>query len=239
MTTGGRPGFAEDLEADLERSPFTDAPDPDFEVLAARSVDRAAAPTLRFRIRVTDNPDRRVFAIALTVVITIEPSKRAYDAQTRERLVELFGEPERWASTTTNFRWAQADALVGAFEGQAEFDLVVPATYDLEVAASKYFDGLSEGSAPMRFHFNGSVFYEAADGRIQIVQLPWDRSPRFEMPVEVWRRAIAAVYPFRRWIPAHAETIAKLARLKALRGSPTFDALLDELVSTAEGEAGS
>ena len=236
---GGRPGYVEDLDAGLDRSPFADAPDPDFEVVSARPIERAAAPTLGFTVRVTDRSGRRVFTIALSAVITIEPSKRAYDAATRDRLLELFGEPERWASTTANFRWAQADALVGAFAGETEFELVVPATYDLEVAASKYFDGLADGAAPLRFHFNGTVFYEADDGRMQIVQLPWDRSPRFEMPVEVWRRAIAAAYPFRRWIPAHAETIASLERLKRERGAPTFDALLDELVAAAGGESGS
>ena len=36
---------------------------------------------------------------------------------------------------------------------------------------------------------------------MQIVQIPWDRSPRFRMPVEVWRGAIDAVYPYRAWVP--------------------------------------
>ena len=35
--------------AELEPSPFTGAPDPDFEVLSARAVARAAAPTVGFR----------------------------------------------------------------------------------------------------------------------------------------------------------------------------------------------
>jgi hypothetical protein len=234
---GGRPGFVEDLDADLDRVPFSGAPDPDFEVVSASPVQRAAAPTLAFAVRVSDGSGRRVFTIALTAAIAIEPSKRPYDAETRERLLELFGEPERWPSTTTNLRWAQANALVPGFEGETEFELLVPATYDLEVAASKYFDGLDEGIAPLRFHLNGTVFYDAPDGRMQIVQLPWDRSPRFEMPVETWKRAVAATYPFRRWIPAHAETIARLQRLKARRGAPTFDALLDELAAAAEREA--
>ncbi len=225
--------------AEPEPSPFTGAPDPDFEVLSARAVARAAAPTVGFRIRVSDGSGLSVFTIALSVVITIEPSKRTYDPASRERLVELFGEPERWASTTESFRWAGADALVPAFEGgTAEFELLVPCTYDLELAAAKYFHGLSDGEAPLRFHFNGTVFYEAGDGRMQMVQIPWDRSPRFGMPVEVWRATIDAAYPFRSWIPVHADTVARLERRKAERGLPTFDAVVEDLLG-AEPEAGS
>ena len=231
---GGRPGTVEDLDADLDRSPFTGAPDPDFEVLAARAVERAAAPTVSFRVRAADGSGRRLFTIALTAVITIEPSKRRYDEATRERLFELFGEPQRWSATTTSFRWAQADALVPAFEGSTEFELVVPCTYDLELAASKYFDGLADGEAPLRFHCSGTVFYESDDGRMQIVQIPWDRSPRFRMPVDVWRAAIDAVYPHRAWVPVDKRTLARLQRERAERGLPTFDAVLGELLGEDE-----
>jgi hypothetical protein len=225
----------EDLHADLDQPPFSGAPDPDFEVLSARAIERSAAPTVGFRIGVSDGSGLAVFTIALSVVITLEPSKRSYDPGSRDRLVELFGEPERWASTTTSFRWAQADALVPAFAGgRTEFELPVPCTYDLELASAKYFHGLDDGTAPLRFHFNGTVFYEAEDGRMQIVQIPWDRSPRFGMPIEVWRRAIDAAYPLRRWVPVHAETLARLERRKAERGLPTFDAVLDELLGEGE-----
>jgi Family of unknown function (DUF6084) len=233
-----RPGAVDDLEADLDRAPFTDAPDPDFEVLSARAIDRAAAPTIGFRVRVADGSGLPVFTIALTVVITVEPSKRSYDPASRERLVELFGEPERWAATTTSFRWAQADALVPAFDGgEAEFEVPVPCSYDLELAAGKYFHGLEDGTAPLRFHFNGTVFYEAGDGRMQIVQVPWDRSPRFRMPIEVWRRTIDAAYPLRSWVPVHSETVNRLQRCKAERGLPTFDAVVEELLDEAERDA--
>ncbi len=221
--------------AAVEPSPFAGAPDPDFELLSAHVVERSSAPTIGFRVRVDDQSGLPVFTIALTAVITIEPSKRPYDPESRERLVELFGEPERWASTTTNFRWAQADALVPAFEGSTEFELVVPCTYDLELAAAKYFHGIEGGDAPLRFHFNGTVFYEAGDGRMQIVQVPWDRSPRFRMPIETWRQAIDSVYPFRAWVPVHADTLRRLERRKAELGLPTFDAVVDELLGEQEG----
>ena len=108
--------------------------------------------------------------------------------------------------------------LVPAFTGSTEFELVVPCTYDLELAAAKYFHGLADGAAPLRFHFNGTVFYEADGGRMQIVQIPWDRSPRFRMPIEVWRGTIDAAYPYRGWVPVdtrHARAPRARARPSA------------------------
>lgn len=221
--------------AAAEPAPFARGPDPRFEVLGAEPVERAAAPTLRFRLRASDESGRRVFTIALSVLITLEPSKRAYDAASRDRLVELFGEPERWASTTASIRWAQIDRLVPGFEGATEFDLAIPCSYDLELAAAKYLYGLADGEAPMRFHFNGTVYYEADGGRIQLVQIPWDCNARYRMPVGAWRRAIEAHYPRRTWVPVHAETLARLQRLKLERGLPSYDAAIGELLGQ-EGE---
>ncbi len=210
----------------------TDRSLPEFEVVGVEAVERAAAPTLRFEVRATDRSGLPVYMIALSVLITIEPAKRSYDGPTRERLVELFGEPERWATTTTSFRWTQTDVFVPSFAETTNFAIPVACTYDLEVAASKYFHGLDGGEAPLRFHFSGTVFYEAADTSMQQLRIPWDRSVRYSMPVAAWDEMIAAHYPYRAWIPVHTETLARLARRKAALGLPTFDAtaakLLDE-----------
>jgi len=211
----------------------TGQPEPEFEVLAAAGLERAAAPTLGFRLRIAEGSGRRVFMVALSVLIEVEPAKRSYDDAGRERLVELFGEPERWATTTQSFRWAQADLLVPPFTGSTEVELPIACTYDLELAASKYFDAL-EGEAPLRFHFNGTVFYEAEDGRLQLVQIPWDRSVRFAMPIDAWRGAIDAHYPHRAWVPVDRETLARLVRLRAARARPTFDATITELLDREE-----
>ena len=111
-------------------------------------MERAAAPTLSFAARITDPTSIEVYTVALSVMFTIEPGKRSYDADARERLAELFGEPERWASTTGAFRWAQVDVLVPSFTGEAGFEIQVPCTYDHEIAATKYFGGLREGVGP-------------------------------------------------------------------------------------------
>lgn len=208
----------------------TDRPVPEFAVVGVTHVERAASPTLRFEIDVDDETARRIYTIALTAMIEIEPSKRRYDDAERERLVELFGEPERWASTTSSVRWAQAQALVPSFTGSTRFSLELACTYDHEVGATKYLNGLTGGEAPLRFHFNGTLFYEDDSGRMQLTQIPWDCSARFALPVAVWREMIEAQYPFRSWIPLDRTTIDRLQGMKAERALPTFDATVTELL---------
>ena len=165
------------------------APDPDFEVLSARAVERAAAPTLGFRVRVSDaSGAARSSRSRSPRVITIEPSKRPYDRRQPRapgravRRARALGLDDDQLPLGPGRR-----AGAGVQRRRPSSSSPSPCTYDLELAAAKYFHGLADGAAPLRFHFNGTVFYEADDGRMQIVQIPWDRSPRFEMPVEVWR----------------------------------------------------
>ena len=178
---------------------------------------------------------RPVYLIALTAIVVVEPGKRSYAPGERERLMELFGGPERWASTTGAFRWAATSAMVHGFTGEGEFELIVPVSYDLEVASAKYFGALDEsGTVPLRFHFNGSIMYERGDGRVQTAPVPWDRSERFEMPMEAWTRLTAEHHPFRNWVPLHSETVTRIERLKASMGAPTFDDAVSRILDRAE-----
>ncbi len=213
-------------------------PDPSFTVLGAEAVPRCATPTMRFRIGVEDASGSEVELIALTVLIVIEPGKRTYSTGDRERLTELFGEPERWGSTTGSFRWTQQQALAGPFSGSVLLDLDVPCTYDHEVAAAKYFGGVDSGAYPLQFHFNGTVHFRDAAGRPQILPLAWDRSARFELPVETWRAMIDAHYPGGTWVHLEEETMHELGRLKARSGSPTVDAAIRGLLAAADADVG-
>ena len=110
--------------------------------------------------------------IALTIQVMIEPARRAYDAATRERLVGLFGPPERWSVTTRSLVWAQLDVVVPAFTGSTTVAVPIACNYDLEVAAAKYLHSLSDGEAPLAMHFNGVVYYPNDEGGLQMVAHP-------------------------------------------------------------------
>ena len=205
--------------------------EPVFSVLDTEPVPFAAAPTLRFHLHVDDPLGRAIQTIALSTQIQIDPARRAYDAETMARLVELFGPPERWASTTQVFRWAHVSALVPGFTGATSFALDVPCTYDLEVAASKYFYSLPGGVVPLSFLFNGMVLYQGEHDRLQITQVPWSCVARWDMPVGAWKAMMAAYYPGGGWVRVQADTLDALAARKAAAGHHSFDDLIRELLA--------
>jgi hypothetical protein len=219
---------AVDLRDAAPKRPF--GPELEFQVLGATARRHAAVPILDFQVHVTEPDGRQVYAIALTIQLMIEPARRAYDAAAHERLVELFGPPERWGATTRNLVWAQVDVLVGAFIGATTFHVPIACSYDLELAATKYFHGLADGEAPLAFNFNGTVYYREEDGGLQMSLVPWSCSADARLPIATWRELIDEHYPGTGWVPVHRDTLAELAREKARRGLPTFDALVAALL---------
>jgi hypothetical protein len=212
--------------------PAPEPPDVAFSVLGARPVKYAAAPMLALDLEVTENRGRPVYMLALTVQLMIEPARRAYDEAAHERLVELFGAPERWAVTTRSLVWSSVDIVVPAFTGRTTVTVPIACHYDLELAAAKYLHSLTDGEAPLALHFNGMVYYPGEDGGLQIVLLPWSNSIGFRMPVRVWHETIEHYYPGTAWVGLRSETLEALQRAKLARGLATLDdtvsALLDE-----------
>jgi hypothetical protein len=144
--------------------------------------------------------------------------------------VELFGAPERWATTTRSLVWHQADVLVPAFTGSTTFRIALPASFDMEVASSKYLYGLPDGEVPLAFNFNGTVHYRGDDGRLQMSLVPWACTAEFRFPVATWRNLIDHYYPHTGWVPLQETTLRALQREKARRALPTLDACVAELL---------
>ena len=79
-------------------------PELDLEVVDAAVVRRTwRLQRCASRFVRPSRPAREVYMVALTTLIHIDPGLRvARNDETRELLVDLFGEPERWAATTTS-----------------------------------------------------------------------------------------------------------------------------------------
>ena len=206
------------------------AVDLDFAVLGARPVKYAAAPMLALDLQISETGGREVYMVALSIQLMIDPARRSYDDATRERLVELFGAPERWAVTTRSLVWSKLDVLVPAFTGTTTVTVPIACHYDLELAAAKYLHSLPDGEAPLALHFNGMIYYPDQDGRLQMVLIPWSKSIDFRMPVSVWQETIAHYYPGTAWIAVRASTFDALQREKLERGLATIDACVDALL---------
>jgi hypothetical protein len=205
------------------------APALELEILGAEPALHVASPALHFRLRAKESAQREVYMVALSTQVHIDPGLRSHDEGTREQLVDLFGSPERWASTTTSVVWARVETLLPSFTSEAEFTLVVPCTYDLEVTSAKYLDALPDGEVPLSFHFSGRIFYRGEDGRLQIVLTPWT-SATYRMPIVVWRRMIDHHYPGSGFIRLQDDTLRALGLHRAKQGIPTFDGAIEDLL---------
>lgn len=226
-----------DLHADSEGADGRDrasaraavAPAPEFTIIDAAHLAFAAAPTMVFTGVVSDATGLEIQSISLSVQVMIDPARRGYDAATREQLAELFGPPAGWAPSTQALSWTRVGAVVPRFTGTSSFALEVACTYDLEVAATKYFHALADGVVPLSFHFSGTIFYAGAGGRLQMTPIPWSSSAQFGMPIASWRAMIDAHYPGGGWIRLDRHTLQDLNARRAARGL-TFDRCIRELL---------
>lgn len=204
----------------------------EFSVTGVRADARALAPTLQVGLRITADTDLEVQSILLRCQIRIEPERRRYDDREQAALVELFGVPSRWSETVTPFLLTHVTAPIGGFTGSTDVELPVEVSYDLEVAAGKYFNALRDGEVPLLLLFSGTVFYRASGG-MSVEQIPWDREARYALPVTTWTALIDAHYPGSGWLRLHRDTIAALQQYKARHVLPTWDAAVSQLLHDA------
>ncbi len=113
-------------------------PDLRLTIESAEVVQYAAAPLLAFKVRIANSPsDEIIHTIALRAQIQIEVTRRKYDANEQARLLDLFGEPDRWGQTLRNMLWTHASVVVPRFTGSVLTDIPVPCTFDFNVAAQQ------------------------------------------------------------------------------------------------------
>src|SRR5277367_2313835 len=72
-------------------------PDLDIRVTGVEPASRGLVPLLHFKLAVTNTPAaQRVHSAMLQAQVQIAAPRRTYDAAEKEKLVELFGTPDRW-----------------------------------------------------------------------------------------------------------------------------------------------
>jgi hypothetical protein len=208
-----------------------------FTVLDAAPEPYGAAPTLVFRLRLTEATGTPVHAVALRVQVQIEPQRRGYGEPERAGLGDLFGSPERWPVTVKPFLWTHATAMVRGFTGDIEFDLPVPCTYDFDVAAAKYLHALRDGEVPLTMLFSGTVFTRGQAG-FGVEQVPWHLEAAYRLPVRVWRELMDTYFPGGGWIRLDRETLDALAGYRSARGLTSWEQVLGELLAGASEATG-
>ncbi|HWC38344.1 MAG TPA: DUF6084 family protein [Acidimicrobiales bacterium] len=204
-----------------------------FECTDARPERYAAAPTITFKLRVSETTGEAVHAIALRCQMRIQPQLRGYTGEEGWRLADLFGDRSRWGETLKPLQFTNLSLMVPSFRGTTELDLPVPCTYDFDVAAAKYFHALDEGEVPLLLLFSGTVFVKT-DGGFRVEQVPWDNEATYRLPAAVWRDMMDLYFPNSAWIRMRRETLDALQRFKSLRALPTWDDALELLLKQSD-----
>ncbi len=156
----------------------------------------AAAPLIALKLRITNLPaSEAIHTLTLRCQVQIEPSKRRYVPQEQEKLLDLFGTPERWSRTVRPLLWMNTTVAVPGFTDNVLVDLQLPCTFDFNVAATKYFHALETGEIPVCVMFSGTVFYQGDDGSLQVAQVPWDREANYRLPISTWKEMMEMHYP--------------------------------------------
>jgi hypothetical protein len=214
-------------------------PDLNFVVESAESVPFAAAPALSLKLHVSNTqPDETIHTIALRAQIQIEATRRRYSDAEKAKLLDLFGEPDRWSRTLRSMLWTHSSVVITAFSGGTTADLQIPCTFDFNVAATKYFHGVSDGEIPLNLLFSGTVFYALPDGTLQVAPIPWNKEARFRLPVQVWRTMMDEYYPNSAWLAIHRDVFERLYEFKVRNGIPSWEEALDRLLSGVEEVVG-
>lgn len=204
-------------------------PDLDFSINGVGIVEPAMTPTLGFTLAITERLGQPIDAVALQCQIQIEAARRPYAASESAALLDLFGPPSRYGRTLRTMLWTRVTAMVPGFTGDTVVDLQVPCTFDLSVAAGRYFFALDNGSVPLTFQFSGTIFY-LDDGDLRVAPISWTKEARFSLPVATWQQLMDAHYHDSAWLCLRRDIVDRVARHKANLGLPTFDDAVDALL---------
>jgi hypothetical protein len=210
-------------------------PDLDFRVESVAPVPFAAAPTLSFRLTVTNrNREEVIHSLTLRAQIQIEVTRRHYTAEEQARLSDLFGEPGRWGQTLKTMLWTHVAVNVPPFQCETNVEIPVPCTFDFNVATTKYFYGLNEGDLPLNFLFSGTVFYRGEQDELQVAPISWEKEAKFKLPVKIWKQMIDEYYPNTAWLCLRRDAFERLYEYKVRNGIPTWEEVIERIFQCAD-----
>src|SRR5258708_3896976 len=115
-------------------------PDLTFRVDGAEAIPFAAEPMLALNLRVENALlNETIHSIALRAQIQIEAQRRQYKEPDKERLLDLFGEPDRWSKTLRPILWTHASTVIPSFTGVISVALHLPCSFDFNSRPESIF----------------------------------------------------------------------------------------------------
>jgi hypothetical protein len=210
-------------------------PELHFQFEGSEAVANAAVPSIALKLRLTNLPaDETIHSLTLRCQVQIEPARRRYESVEQEKLLDLFGTPDRWSRTVRPMLWMNTSVAVPGFTGTTLVDLQLPCTFDFNVAATKYFYALNTGEVPLCVMFSGTVFYNGAGDALQVAQVPWDREANYRLPISVWKQMMDAHYPNTAFLCLQRDAFDRLNEFKQRHGIPTWEQAIERALAMEE-----
>lgn len=204
-----------------------------FACTGSRPEPFAAGPSLLLDLTIAEDSGVRVHAVVLRCQIRIEPRRRTYTSAEAAKLVDLFGDPSRWGETLQALQLATVGTTVPGFTGDTAVPLAVPLTYDLDIAATKYFHGLADGVVPLLLLFTGTVFYAGPTG-VQVGMVAWHEEATHGLPVATWRAVMDEHHAGGGWLRVGTGTLDALSAYRSEHAIPSWDETLERLLKEAQ-----
>jgi hypothetical protein len=210
-------------------------PELDFKITGVEPDAYGLTPLITFAVEVTNSPaTETIHSVILQAQVQIQSTQRRYTATEKEKLTELFGTPDRWGATLRTKLLAIAQTTVASFSGRTAARLTIPCSFDLNVMATKYFYALDDGEVPLLFLFSGTIFYEGANGHLQVQQISWNKECAFRMPVQAWKDLMDHHYPNTAWLALNREVFERLYAYRRAHGLPTWEKTIEQLLPALE-----
>jgi hypothetical protein len=89
------------------------------------------------------------------------------------------------------------------------------------------------GDLPLCFLFSGTVFYQAADGALQVAQIPWEKEATFRLPAATWRGLMELYYSNSAWLCLRKDVFDLLSQYRSRAGLATWEQALERLLSAS------
>jgi hypothetical protein len=107
----------------------------------------------------------------------------------------------------------------------------VPCTFDFNIAATKYFNGLADGDIPLCLMFSGTVFYNDHEGSLRVAPISWDKETRFRLPLNVWQDMMDLYYPNLAWLSLRRDVFESLHEYKVRHGIPSWEQTIEKILA--------
>jgi hypothetical protein len=214
-------------------------PDLNFRIEGAEPLRFAAVPTIGVRLHISEavapgGSSTPIHSVILRCQVRIEPARRSYTVEEKERLSDLFGTSDRWGQTLRPMLWTHVSVVVPSFEGSADVELPIPCSFDFNLAATKYFAALDSGELPLCFLFSGTIFYEADDSALQVSQISSEKEAEFRLPAATWRSMMDHYYPNSAWLGLRKDVFNRFDQYRRDHGLPTWEQAMERLLASAE-----